>query len=114
MLCSMTQAPQHQFSNMKTLQTLITAIVAVITVSGCSTLPQTTGVMQISPDTYKIVHRAAFGRSIKSQALAMESIRSFCEEKQSQVQIVSSRTLGFPMGDGDLDGAFEAIFKCVK
>lgn len=68
----------------------------------------------MSPETFKIVHRSAFGRAIKSQADAMEMASSFCEQKQMQVQVVSSRTMGLMNSDNDLDGAFEVSFKCVK
>ena len=68
----------------------------------------------MSPETFKIMHRSAFGRAIKSQSDAMEKVSAFCEQKQMQVQVISSRTLGLMNSDNDLDGAFEAIFRCVK
>jgi hypothetical protein len=93
---------------------LFLALTASVFLSACGSMPQSTGIMQLSPDTFKIVHRSAFGRAIKSQADAMEMVRLFCEEKHLQVQIISSRTLGLMTSDSELDGAFEASFKCVK
>jgi len=94
--------------------TLFFAAITVVLVSGCGSFPQSTGIMQMSPETYKIVYRSAFGRGIKSQGDAMEMVKSFCDEKHLQVQIISSRTLGLMNGDSDLEGSFEAQFRCVK
>jgi hypothetical protein len=100
----------HMFNKV----TLFFAAITVVLVSGCGSFPQSTGIMQMSPETYKIVYRSAFGRGIKSQGDAMEMVKSFCDEKHLQVQIISSRTLGLMNGDSDLEGSFEAQFKCVK
>lgn len=78
---------------------------AVFFLSGCGTVARSSGVLQIGPDTYRVMARASVGNRIESQKMAFQEASKYCDglgRKLLTIATISSEYEGY-----------EVTFRCL-
>ena len=72
---------------------------------GCAGSAKSTGVVTISPDTYRVTAQGTLGVPAKSRELALAQADKFCAEKGGSMQVTET-------GKAPLTGPYEVTFRC--
>jgi len=85
-----------------------TALFACLVIlTGCGTVPRSTGALPVGPDTYRIMARAPMGNSLESQKMAFIEAGSYCESMGRRVLVTNTRD------PRDMSG-YEITFRCLN
>lgn len=77
-----------------------------IVLQGCGTIPSSTGVMQLGPETYRVSARASLGNAVASQKMALGEAKRHCDSLQRQTIVIR---MDYDAGNGP----YEVTFRCL-
>jgi hypothetical protein len=74
---------------------------------GCGTVPNSSGTLQVGPDTYRVVARAPLGEVLGSQRMAFNEANAFCSSMQKHMVSISTSIPAHMAG-------YELTFRCLS
>lgn len=81
---------------------------SALVLAGCGTVPSSSGVMQLGPDTYRVAARGPMGAVHKSQQLAFEESNRHCQTLGRSFKVVGTRQIEAAGG-----GPYEVTYRCL-
>lgn len=76
--------------------------------TACGTIPSSSGVMQLGPDTYRVAARGPLGAVQKSQQIAFSEANSHCKILGRSIIVIGTRMIEEVGG-----GPYEVTFRCL-
>lgn len=89
------------------MKSLIAVLLLSAGLVGCGTIPSSSGVMLVGPDTFRVISRADYGEIIPSQQMAFKEANAFCASNSKLMVANSTRIHEFNRG-------FELNFHCLS
>lgn len=83
------------------------AVASTAVLVGCGTVPSSSGVMQLGPDTYRVAARGPMGAVHKSQQIAFAEANGHCQGMGREIMVIGTKVLE------DL-GPYEVTFRCLR
>jgi len=87
---------------------LASAITAAVFTSACGTVPRSSGVMQLGPDTYRVSARASLADVTESQKMAFTEAKQFCGTLKKELLVIATDRIEATGG-----GPYEITFRCL-
>ena len=87
---------------------LIALSLSALALAGCGTVPSSSGVMQLGPDTYRVSARAPMGVTQRSQKLAFEESNNHCRSLGRSIKVIGTRQI-----EGSGGGPYEVTYRCL-
>ena len=92
----------------------ISCLFISIILVGCGVMAKSSGVIEIAPDTHRLIARAQFRSNVESQKMAFQEANAFCDSLGKKMSIVKDREIQKLIdGTSRFDG-YEVTFKCEK
>ena len=82
------------------------ALAVIVVLTGCGTVPRSSGAMQIGPDTYRIMARASMASQVESQKMAFSEANGHCSSLGKKMVTTNTKST-------ELEG-YEVTFRCLK
>lgn len=83
-------------------------VFSALVLAGCGTVPSSSGVMQLGPDTYRVAARGPMGAVQKSQQLAFEESNRHCKTLGRAMMVIGTRQI---VANGG--GPYEVTYRCL-
>ncbi len=84
------------------------ALGLVFGLAGCGAIPNSSGVMQLGPDTYRVSARGSLGSVQKSQMLAFAEANQHCQSLGRSIRVVSTELI-----EANGGGPYEVTYRCL-
>jgi hypothetical protein len=88
---------------------VVLAVASTAALAGCGTIPSSSGVMQLGPDTYRVAARGPMGAVHKSQQIAFAEANGHCQGMGREIMVVGTRAIEDVGG-----GPYEVTFRCLR
>jgi hypothetical protein len=82
-------------------------ILLIAALAGCGTVPSSSGVLPLGPDTYRISARASMGAEAQSQKMAVLEGQQYCKTVGREFMVIGTKVL-------KASGGYEVTFRCLK
>lgn len=81
-------------------------VILSLALVGCGTVPSTSGVLPLGPDTYRISARASMGAEAQSQKMAVLEGQQHCKTVNREFMVIGTKVL-------KANGGYEVTFRCL-
>lgn len=81
-------------------------ILLSLVLAGCGTVPSSSGVLPLGPDTYRISARASMGAESASQKMAVLEGQQHCKSIGREFMVTGTKVL-------KANGGYEVTFRCL-
>lgn len=99
---------QNDFKLKGIAMRILCAAFGVLAIAGCGTVPSSSGVMQLGPDTYRVAARGPMGAVHKSQQLAFDESNRHCQSLGRLFKVIGTRQIEDVGG-----GPYEVTYRCL-
>lgn len=89
-----------KFISLSTLTLVISLVL-----QGCGTVAKSSGVLQIGPDTYRVMARASIGNLIESQKMAFKEANDHCARLVRRLMTIGTLSTEYQ--------GYELTFRCL-
>ena len=83
----------------------LSTLVISLALAGCGTVAKSSGVLQIGPDTYRVMARASVGDRIESQKMAFNEASDHCARQVRRLMTIGTLSTQYQ--------GYELTFRCL-